>query len=139
VQRRIAGYCAAAPLVIENGADYRELKGVYGACDMLIGTRFHSVIFSLTSGTPCIAIEYEHKTRGIMRDLGLESWVVPMAEVTAARLDELVRRLTGEQDAYRAVLRDRLPGYVAEAEGLPELLRQAVPSPASLTTSAVRL
>jgi colanic acid/amylovoran biosynthesis protein len=139
VQRRIAGYCAAAPLVIEEGTDYRGLKGVYGACDMLIGTRFHSVIFSLTSGTPCIAIEYEHKTRGIMRDLGLESWVVPIAEVTAARLDGLVRRLTDEEDAYRAVLRDRLPGYVAEAERLPELLRQAVPAPASPAVSAARL
>jgi polysaccharide pyruvyl transferase WcaK-like protein len=34
---------------------------------------------------PGIAIEYEHKTRGIMRDLGLEDWVLPMENETICR------------------------------------------------------
>ena len=45
--------------------------------DYLVGTRFHSVIFALAARVPCIAIGYEHKTRGIMRDLSLDGWVLP--------------------------------------------------------------
>ncbi len=125
VERRIAGYCTSAPLRLDEQLDYRELKGLYTECSLLIGTRFHSVIFSLTSGVPCVAIEYEHKTRGIMADLGLEEWVLPIAEVTVARLWPLVARLRADPAAYRELLQQRIPGYVREAEQFRELLREA--------------
>ncbi|MEV7596903.1 polysaccharide pyruvyl transferase family protein [Kitasatospora sp. NPDC089797] len=125
VDRRIAGHCATPPLRVDERVDFRELKGLYGECAYVLGTRFHSVIFALTSGVPCIAIEYEHKTRGIMRDLGLESWVLPIAEVSAASLGTLVERLRLGREEYLRVLAERMPGYVARAEELPELLRAA--------------
>lgn len=125
VERRIADYCATAPLRIEERVDYRDLKGLYGECSLLIGTRFHSVIFSLTSGVPCVAIEYEHKTRGIMADLGLGEWVVPIAEVTYPGLWALVDKLRANPEEYRAVLQQRLPAYIAQAEQFPALLRAA--------------
>ncbi|GAA4852808.1 polysaccharide pyruvyl transferase family protein [Kitasatospora terrestris] len=126
VERRIAQYCADAPILVEDRVDYRDLKGVYGECSMLIGTRFHSVIFSLTSGVPCVAIEYEHKTRGIMADLGLGQWVLPIEDVTFERLWPLAAGLRDDPAAYRSALRDRLPEYVADAENFPELLRRVV-------------
>ncbi|MFJ1704442.1 polysaccharide pyruvyl transferase family protein [Kitasatospora sp. NPDC088346] len=125
VERRIAGYCRSSPLRIEERVDYRDLKGLYNECSMLIGTRFHSVIFSLTSGVPCVAIEYEHKTRGIMADLGLARWVLPIDQVTDERLWDLVSALRADPPEYRAVLRDRMPGYVRDAERFSELLKAA--------------
>jgi colanic acid/amylovoran biosynthesis protein len=126
VERRIAGHCATSPLRVDDRVDYRDLKGLYDECSLLIGTRFHSVIFSLTSGVPCVAIEYEHKTRGIMADLGLGEWVVPIAEATRASLWALVAPLREDPEKYRAVLKQRIPDYVREAERFPELLRTAV-------------
>ncbi|MFJ2594293.1 polysaccharide pyruvyl transferase family protein [Streptomyces erythrochromogenes] len=126
VERRIAAHCTAAPLLIEDRVDYRDLKGVYRECALLIGTRFHSVIFSLTSGVPCVAIEYEHKTRGIMADLGLGAHVLAIEDVTHPRLWALVAPLLQDDSGYREQLRRRLPGYVAEAEGFPGLLRAAL-------------
>jgi colanic acid/amylovoran biosynthesis protein len=128
VEKRIADFCTTAPLQIVERVDYRDLKGVYHECDMLIGTRFHSVIFSLTSDTPCIAIEYEHKTRGIMRDLDLERWVIPIEDVTYGRLWALVECLESHHDEYRAHLRRTLPDYLARADALPVMLREIVPS-----------
>lgn len=126
VEGRIAGYCTRPPLRVAERADHRDLKGLYGECALLIGTRFHSVIFSLTSGVPCVAIEYEHKTRGIMADLGLSEWVLPIEEVTEARLGALVTRLRAASEAYRSALRTELPGYIRRADEFPELLRAAV-------------
>lgn len=126
VERRVAGYCTTPLLRIDDRFDHIDLKGVYGECSMLIGTRFHSVIFSLTSGVPCVAIEYEHKTRGIMRDLGLEEWVLPIVDVTHPRLWSLVELLVARREDYLETLRQRLPAYMARAEELPELLRDAV-------------
>ncbi|MFJ4983736.1 polysaccharide pyruvyl transferase family protein [Streptomyces sp. NPDC088732] len=125
VERRTADYCRTSPLRIEERVDYRDLKGLYSECSLLIGTRFHSVIFSLTSGVPCVAIEYEHKTRGIMADLGLGEWVLPIAEVTHADLWALVSKLRANPEEYRMALQQRLPAYIAQVEEFPALLRAA--------------
>ncbi|MFJ9908305.1 polysaccharide pyruvyl transferase family protein [Streptomyces sp. NPDC101152] len=125
-ERRIAGHCTSGPLLVDEVVDYRDLKGLYDECTLLIGTRFHSVIFSLTSDVPCVAIEYEHKTRGIMADLGLGEWVLPIADVTHDRLWALVEPLLKDPDPYRQILDANLPGYVARAQSLPSRLREAV-------------
>ncbi|MFF3378652.1 polysaccharide pyruvyl transferase family protein [Streptomyces sp. NPDC002680] len=125
-ERRIAGHCASGPLMVDEVVDYRDLKGLYDECTLLIGTRFHSVIFSLTSDVPCVAIEYEHKTRGIMADLGLGEWVVPIADVTHDKLWALVEPLLKDPAPYRGILDANLPGYVARARSLPARLREAV-------------
>ena len=125
-ERRIAAYCASGPLMVDEIVDYRDLKGLYDECDLVIGTRFHSVIFSLTSRVPCVAIEYEHKTRGIMADLELGDWVLPIADVTHEKLWTLVEPLLKDPAPYQALLDEHLPGYVDVARALPARLREAL-------------
>jgi len=59
----------------------RDLKAIYSKFDYVIGTRFHSVIFSLAEGVPSIAITYGgNKGQGIMRDMGLSDYAIPMSD-----------------------------------------------------------
>ena len=51
-------------------------SALYGASKIVIGTRLHSVIFSLIGGAPALAIGYTHKSLGIMEMLNLEEYVV---------------------------------------------------------------
>lgn len=95
--------------------DHHDAHALYAGAEFVLGTRFHSVIFALTAGVPCLAIEYDHKTRGIMRDLGLEEWVRRIDEVSGDDLIALLDRLESTSDGYRAQLADRLPAYVAKA------------------------
>jgi colanic acid/amylovoran biosynthesis protein len=123
VEKRIASYCARAPLCVEDRSDHHDLKNLYGELTYLIGTRFHSVIFSLTSRVPCVAIEYEHKTRGIMRDLGLEEWVIKI-EDTSSGLRDLFARLQDSRADYLRSLDDVMPAYRRRAEQMVPLLVQ---------------
>lgn len=62
----------------------KQIKSLYGECDFVIGTRFHSVIFALAEGTPAMAIGYGgNKSQGIMNDIGLPSNVVAIEDFTA--------------------------------------------------------
>lgn len=126
VQSHIADGCLAEPKPI-NLVDlnsFREVKSLYGSLDYLIGTRFHSVIFALTSFVPCIAIEYEPKAGGIMRELGLHRWVIPFEDVTAERLQSLFDDLLHEADSYRAHLREIIPPYVRRSKEFVTILKQ---------------
>jgi colanic acid/amylovoran biosynthesis protein len=127
VNRRIAGYCRGgrAPVLVEDRCDPTEITGLYASLDFLVGMRFHSVIFALTSFVPSIAIEYHYKARGIMRDLGLEEWVLALDDVTEDGIVTLFDRLVREKDRYDAQLRSMVPAYVGRADAVWELIRDA--------------
>ena len=124
VSRRVFGlmHRQEAAIVIEDDVDHYAVKALYSNLDILLGTRFHSVIFSLTSFVPVLAIEYEHKTSGIMHDLGLDAWVLRIEEVTAATLTGILQTLLVKQEDYRAHLRERMPAYIEEARQTIDLL-----------------
>lgn len=66
-----------------------ELKSVYSYCDYIIGTRFHSVIFSISNNVPGIAITYAgNKGQGIMKDIGIENLTIPIDDVSSKILQD---------------------------------------------------
>lgn len=66
------------------------LKAVYSNFYFFVGTRFHSIIFSLTSLVPAIAIGYGgNKAKGIMGDFDLDKYVVQINEVQPDQLIEI--------------------------------------------------
>jgi colanic acid/amylovoran biosynthesis protein len=117
---------AKASTLIEDTPDHHKIKAIYDGLDILVGTRFHSVIFSLTSYVPVLAIEYEHKTSGIMRDLQLEGWVIKIEDATSENLTKLLQKLVGEQSKYRTHLHRHLPPYLHKAKQNIEILNNAL-------------
>lgn len=131
VHARIAAAIRRPGRVFDLGGDltHDEVWALYRHAHTVIGTRFHSVIFGLSAGVPAIAIQYEHKTRGIMRDLGLERWVIDMDDVTAARVADLHAALDEEREACRARLRQSIGPYARRADrGIRDALVDVVTS-----------
>jgi colanic acid/amylovoran biosynthesis protein len=101
-----------------------EILSIYSTLDYLVGTRFHSVIFSLLSHVPAVAIEYEHKTSGIMQDLGLSEWVIPIEDVDATRVTHLFDEVVRKHAIYKKQLEETLPAYIAKARSSAEHIAQ---------------
>lgn len=100
-------------LLSDPRIDCRELKSVYGCCDYIIGTRFHSLVFALSNMVPGIAISYDgYKSVGIMRDMQLEDYVIDITEVTAKWLEDKFNALVNEQDNIRKIIKE----YMDKAE-----------------------
>jgi colanic acid/amylovoran biosynthesis protein len=55
-----------------------ELGQLFAKCAIVIGTRLHSAIIALGAGTPAVALNYEHKSEGIMDQLGLPELARPI-------------------------------------------------------------
>lgn len=76
-------------IINDNNLDCHDLKALYGLCDYVVGTRFHSVIFAITQNVPCIAITYGgNKGEGIMNDMGLGDFAIDIEKVTFDNLRE---------------------------------------------------
>lgn len=83
------------------------LKAVYSNFYFFVGTRFHSIIFSLTSIVPSIAIGYGgNKAKGIMGDFSLNEYVVQIHEVNTQQLinmfDSAITNYTDIQDKLKS-------------------------------------
>lgn len=110
--------------VIEADLHPFEMIGFCSRLDMFIGTRMHSNIFALINHVPVVAIEYEHKTRGIMRGLGLEPLTIDIRDVTFASLRQRVHTLLADRAPYQQLIKQHLPAQVTESRKAMEVIKE---------------
>jgi colanic acid/amylovoran biosynthesis protein len=74
---------------INRDLNCQQLKTVYSYFDFIVGTRFHSMIFSMSNMIPGIAITYVgNKGEGIMDDMGMTDYYIKIGEVTSDKLKQ---------------------------------------------------
>ena len=79
----------------------RDVEKIYSYYDYVIGTRFHSVIFSLNVNIPSIAIAYGgNKGKGIMEDLHNDMYSVDMDKLNNESIIEKLDNLFRNREEY---------------------------------------
>jgi len=86
-----------------------EMGKLLAACELTVGTRLHSAIISMNFGTPAVAINYEHKSAGIMQQLGMPEMAVDIRHLLDGSLASMVADTLGQLPA----LNQRLATAVA--------------------------
>jgi colanic acid/amylovoran biosynthesis protein len=76
--QRLADELSAAvggiPIVKESGA--LEIKGILGACNGTLGSRFHGLVSALSQGVPALATGWSHKYQMLFEDYGFPEGLV---------------------------------------------------------------
>lgn len=71
-------------IISDDNYDCEDLKAIYGMFQYIVGTRFHSMIFSFGCNVPGIAISYVgNKSTGIMHDMDLDDFVIDIYSVNS--------------------------------------------------------
>jgi colanic acid/amylovoran biosynthesis protein len=73
-------------VIIKMEANPMRVKYVISKLALMISPRMHPIIHALSSGVPVIAIDYNKKTREVMKLFDKEEWVIDLAN-----LDDLPR------------------------------------------------
>ena len=89
-----------------------ELKGIIGACDLLIGSRMHSTIASTSMSVPTIAVVYGHKSHGVIGNMmGQDAYMIEIGKYDPDEfLDELRAKIDdawAKRDSISNQLRER--------------------------------
>ncbi len=112
-------------LVSNKEYSCRDLKRIYSFFDYIVGTRFHSVIFSFGSGVPGIAISYAgNKSKGIMHDIGLDEYVLCIDSISKDALVESFNKLILNETVIREKIHNYKIGSLNSYEELIKHMRQ---------------
>lgn len=82
--------------------DVDDALQTYNKLDLLLGMRMHSNIMAALMGTPFIAISYEHKSEGIVNDLGIAEYCIPCEKTNVNNLLILIQQLYERREVVKA-------------------------------------
>jgi polysaccharide pyruvyl transferase CsaB len=112
-------------LVLSGEYGPREMKGIVSSLDMLIGMRYHSIVFAAGNCVPVVAISFSPKTNSMMERLGLEDrvlytgWMARHTGTQEYTLDDLVKVIDNtwrDRESVSGSISARLPNLMALAE-----------------------
>jgi polysaccharide pyruvyl transferase WcaK-like protein len=66
--------------IVEDRLSVSNILSLISSCDVLIGTRLHSLILSLVAGTPFLAFSYQPKVSAFCNRIGLGRYVLPLSD-----------------------------------------------------------
>ena len=111
--------------IIDRKLNCRQLKELYSYFYCIIGTRFHSVIFSIFENVPAIAITYGgNKGQGIMNDLGLSEYAIPIDKVNDTILISTFNKLCKQYDNIIEILEDRKLDSLKQRDKIVKMLKK---------------
>lgn len=87
--------------------DPKVLKGFLGGAEVVVGSRFHSLVAALSMGVPSLAMGWGHKYEMLLEDFGLPEMTYGPTEPESALLDRFERLAGGGHDAAADVIVER--------------------------------
>jgi colanic acid/amylovoran biosynthesis protein len=99
-----------------------QFRDIVSSFDLMIATRMHACIQSLTVGTPVVPIAYEFKTRQLATRLGIEDYTLDIQSMSGPGLTSTVLTFIDHLDELRAHLVVGVRGQRSTAEaGMTQL------------------
>lgn len=133
--RHVARQMRAGPdsfAILEDDCSARLLKGIIGQCDFLVGERTHSLIASVSAGTPLAALTNQRDTRthGIIGEMcRCENQIVDMDVLEAPAAARKVADLFESRHFARHMLAEVQEDLAGQLSRIARLVKGAPPTP----------
>jgi polysaccharide pyruvyl transferase CsaB len=96
--RDVAALMRRTPVLFEAHVPYCDTQAVIAACDLMVGMRYHSLVFAAMAGVPTVGLSYDQKNDNFLRLLDQQAVGTPQdldaARLRAAILDGLANQQT---------------------------------------------
>lgn len=99
-----------------SGLGPAQLRDLIAGCTVAVSSRFHGMVSALATGTPVAATAWSHKYAEVMRQFGMEDFVVEARDLSAGRLFYLAMELVRDRDGISRRLAAAAPGVAKASE-----------------------
>jgi len=102
------------------------IKSVIGHLDLLVGSRYHSLVAALSSRVPAVALGWSHKYVELMRLVALEDYVVDYPKLNKTIVLEKVSDAWAKRKAHKAFLKSCLPAIESEVDAVFDYVAEEI-------------
>jgi coenzyme F420-reducing hydrogenase beta subunit/polysaccharide pyruvyl transferase WcaK-like protein len=92
-----------------------QLRAVIARCSCLVAARFHGMISALCVGVPPVVPAWSHKYREVMREFGLERFVIEQADIGGDAILSGIRAALDERESIARGIQTALVSVMASA------------------------
>lgn len=85
------------------------IKSVIGNLDLVIGSRFHSLVFALGSKVPVVALGWTHKYGELVRNVGLDEYFLDLKSMDEEKIMDLIERAWTTREKNKEILSESIP------------------------------
>jgi polysaccharide pyruvyl transferase WcaK-like protein len=103
---------------ISDNLSADAIKAMIANLDFLIGSRFHSLVFALTSRVPAVALGWAHKYGELMRYAGMEDFSMDLKNLDEREVIDLMERAWTKRAESRKLLSERIPQITDEVDAV---------------------
>ena len=99
-----------------------QMLMLFSKLSLIIGMRFHSVLFATINGKPFIAIDYDPKVKNYVSSLGLSELLLNIDQLTIKNIDNKLKYIIDNQEKVSSVLHASTKQHQDKADaGIAEL------------------
>ena len=114
---RLAGEMQCEQSEVVRHEDPLMLKSILGGAELVVGSRFHALVSSLSMEVPVIALGWAHKYDELLGDFGLPG-NVHFADTPVEGLQEQIQECLNRHSEYVAILAERKQALCGSIESM---------------------
>lgn len=105
---------------VDEDLDPRELRCLIGRCDLLVASRFHSMISALASGVPPLTFGWgAHKYLEVLEEFGVEELYTPFTLLEDFEFEERLQAVLARRGVLAATILSKLDEVRAHSARIP--------------------
>lgn len=94
------------------------IKSILGNLDLLIASRYHSLVFALSQGVPVLPLGWSHKYVELLRSFGLEEFVVDHDRLNRSEVMSIVASAWQQRETIREKISKTVPRLQKKVQDL---------------------
>lgn len=104
---RVSAAMQSKPILVQGDLSYAHIQAMIARCDLLIGMRYHALVFAAMNGVPLVGLSYDPKNDSFLRLIG-EKAAGTTSDLQTEAVVTAARRALSEAPAFRQRLLQRM-------------------------------
>ena len=110
------------------------LKAVIGQMDMVVASRYHSLIAALSNSVPAVAIGWSHKYGELLGLFGMEEYSIDFAELDKTDVFGVLKKAWSNRSNNGQIITRRLPAINQQLDAMFDHVARLIENPYDYTT-----
>lgn len=87
----------------------KELKNKIAACEVVVASRYHSCVASLSSGVPVLVVGWHYKYEELLDLYGQRKWLISNENCTSDKLISMFNEFWYKREENRMIIKEHFP------------------------------